>query len=56
MANDKSNKDKEMAAYMKRMGIERTSGICALCYRRISVTSAKSNYTHICPGGKIRHN
>jgi len=52
---DKSNKDKEMAAYMKKMGIERTSGKCALCYRTISIDSIKSSYTHICSGGKIRY-
>lgn len=49
------NRDKVMAAYLKRMGIERTTGMCALCYRMISIDSIKSNYKHICSGGKIRH-
>ena len=55
MAENKSRsqKDKMMAAHLKKMGIERTRGICAVCYRNISVDSSKSNYNHICPGGKF---
>lgn len=45
---NKSNKDKERAATMKRLGIERTTGRCALCYRIISIDSIKSKYTHKC--------
>ena len=45
-------KDEAMAARLKKLGIERTTGRCALCYRIIAVTSAKSRYTHICRGGK----
>lgn len=43
-------KDKRMAAYLKRMGVERTTGICALCYRTITIDSIKSTYRHICRG------
>lgn len=46
----KENKDKQMAAYLKRMGIERTTGRCAACYRMITIESSKSRYTHICRG------
>lgn len=52
MAQGRSIKDKAMAARMKRLGIVRTSGICAACYRLIRVDSIKSRYTHICNGGK----
>lgn len=50
----RSQKDKESAAMMKRLGIERTSGICALCYSHIGIQSSQSRYRHICPGGKLR--
>lgn len=48
----RSQKDKEMAARLKRLGIERTTGRCALCYRIIVIESIKSRYKHICRGGK----
>lgn len=43
-------KDAAMAAYMKAHGIERTTGVCALCYRVIKIDSIKSTYAHICRG------
>jgi hypothetical protein len=46
----RSAKDKARAAYMKRLGIERTTGRCAQCYRIITINSSKSRYTHICRG------
>jgi len=54
MANRKSERDKARAAEMKRLGIERTTGICALCYKLISIQGPKSKYAHNCPGGRIR--
>lgn len=48
----RSQKDKMMAAYMKAVGIERTRGICAACYRLIPIESSQSRYKHICHGGK----
>jgi formamidopyrimidine-DNA glycosylase len=54
-SKSRSQKDKEMAARLKRLGIERTSGRCAACYRLVRTDSWKSRYTHICPGGVIRH-
>ena len=46
--NTRSQRDKERAARMKREGIERTTGRCAVCYKIISIQSRKSRYTHIC--------
>jgi hypothetical protein len=46
----RSQKDREMAADLKRRGIERTTGRCALCYRIIVIESCKSRYRHICRG------
>lgn len=45
---NKSQRDKERAAQMKRDGVCRTTGRCSVCYRLISVDSWKSRYTHIC--------
>lgn len=45
---NKKNKDKEMAARMKRLGIVRTTMICPVCYRTVSCESNKSRYTHVC--------
>lgn len=42
------NRDKERAAFLKRHGIERTTGRCAQCYRIIAVDGPKSRYTHVC--------
>lgn len=46
--NNKSQKDKERAAEMKRLGIVRTTGRCALCYKIVSTEGPKSKYTHKC--------
>lgn len=47
-----SQKDKMMAARLKALGIERTTGICAACYRTIRISSSQSRYTHKCAGGE----
>lgn len=44
----RSQKDKERAAYMKRLGICRTTARCGACYRIIVIDSWKSRYTHRC--------
>jgi hypothetical protein len=44
----RSQKDRDRAAYMKRMGICRTTARCAVCYRVIVIDSWKSRYTHRC--------
>jgi len=51
-------KNSKMAAEMKRDGIERTSGRCAVCYKIVAIDCivwkigqgyvVKSRYTHIC--------
>jgi predicted HNH restriction endonuclease len=46
--NNRATRDKERAARMRREGIVRTSGRCAVCYRLITVESWKSRYTHVC--------
>lgn len=33
--NNRSVKDKEMAAYLKKMGVKRTTGNCPLCHHTI---------------------
>jgi hypothetical protein len=33
--NNRSAKDKQMAARLKREGVERNTGRCAICYRPI---------------------
>jgi hypothetical protein len=47
---DKSARDKQMAAYMKSNKIDRTTGRCALCYRVVSIDNpAKgTRFTHQC--------
>lgn len=40
--------DRERAARMRREGIVRTTGRCAICYRTITIDSWRSRYTHIC--------
>lgn len=47
-ASQKRIRDVRRAAEMKRLGIERTTGICALCYRLIRIDSSCSRYTHVC--------
>lgn len=49
-ARRKSQRDKERAAMLKRLGDERTSGRCAQCYRIIAIEGPKSRYTHKCNG------
>lgn len=49
-AKIKQEKDKRRAAEMKRLGIERTTGRCAVYYAIISIDSWKSRYTHVCKG------
>jgi hypothetical protein len=41
-------KDEERAARMRREGVCRTTGRCAVCYRIISIESWKSRYSHVC--------
>ena len=48
----RSDKDKQMAAMLKANKVERKTGICALCYRTVSVQSSQSRYTHLCAGGR----
>lgn len=43
-----ARKNSERAALMKALGIVRTTGRCAVCYRLIVVDSSKSRYTHRC--------
>jgi hypothetical protein len=50
-AKQKQLRDKAQAAYLKRIGQERTSGRCPVCYQIISCDSNQSRYRHICPGG-----
>jgi len=45
-----SDKDKRMAAELKRRGVERVIQRCPVCYRIISCASIKSKYTHVCKG------
>jgi hypothetical protein len=44
VSDRRSVKDKEMAAMLKRLGIKRTTGKCALCN---SLVSLKGMYGHI---------
>jgi hypothetical protein len=44
----RARKNRERAAEMKRLGIERTTGRCAVCYRIVQIESRISRYTHIC--------
>lgn len=51
-AASRSQKDKQMAANLKRLGIERTIGVCAACYHVIQIESVKTRYRHVCRGGR----
>lgn len=44
----RARKNRERAAEMKRLGIERTTGRCAVCYHIVTVDSRISRYRHIC--------
>ena len=43
----RAERDRERAAEMKRLGIERTTGRCPNCYRIVTCDSSKSRNTHI---------
>lgn len=45
MAARKSTKDKEMAADLKRRGVERTTGKCVICYATISNAGTFAHYS-----------
>lgn len=49
-AKRKAQKNRERAAELKRMDVERVTGRCAQCYAIVSVDSRKSRYRHICRG------
>lgn len=44
----RARKNRERAAEMKRLGIERTTCRCAVCYHIIVCDSRISRYRHIC--------
>lgn len=46
-AKRKQQRDKQRAAEMKRLGIERTTGRCPNCYKIVACDSSKSKNTHI---------
>jgi hypothetical protein len=46
-------KDEERAAYMRRMNIYRSTGICPVCYRTVRIDAwwkgqQVSRFTHVC--------
>lgn len=41
----RSTKDKEMAAYLKRIGDERTTGRCAICGKTITNNGTYAHYS-----------
>lgn len=43
----RAKKDEEMAARMKREGVERTTGRCPNCYKIVTCDSSKSRNRHI---------
>jgi hypothetical protein len=44
MAAKKSTKDKQMAADLKRRGVERTTGRCVICYKIIGNGRGADNH------------
>ncbi len=42
---NRSSKDKEMAARLKKEGVERWTGRCCVCYRIISNDKAYAHYS-----------
>jgi hypothetical protein len=46
-AKRKAQRDRERAAEMKRLGIERTTGRCPNCYKIVVSDSSKSKNKHI---------
>lgn len=47
-AKRKQVRDRERSAYMRKLGICRTTGRCGACYRIVTIDSWKSRYTHRC--------
>ena len=46
---DRSTRDKQRAANLKANKVERSTGRCAICYKEVSVDSAKgTRFTHRC--------
>jgi hypothetical protein len=43
-ANDRSARSKQMAAALKKQGVERTTGKCCICYGTISNAGAFGHY------------
>lgn len=50
---DKSNKDKAMAAMLKKFGIQRTTTQCGICHRLIAVGTA-ALFAHFASSCKSR--
>lgn len=44
--NNRSTKDKQMAARLKAEGVERWTGICCICYATIK--NGVATYNHYC--------
>lgn len=45
-AAERKMKDKVTAGHMKRLGIERTTGRCPVCYRIVEIDGPKSKFKH----------
>jgi hypothetical protein len=43
--NDRSARSKQMAAALKRAGVERTTGKCAVCYGTVSNHAMYGHYS-----------
>ena len=52
MASNRSMKDKEMAAYLKKKGVKRTTGMCPMgCGRALTVGGAAlTSHLNVCHG------
>ena len=44
----RKERNQSRAFELKRLDVERTTGVCPVCYKHITVDSRKSRYTHIC--------
>lgn len=53
-AKQKQQRNKQMAAELKRLGIERTTGRCAVCYQIVECDGPKSRRRHLCAGGGVK--
>lgn len=52
---DRSTKDKMMASELKKRGIDRTTGKCAVCYAPVTVDSNKgTRFNHKCKIGGMK--